>query len=177
MKKEKNAAKVKKPIFKKLWFWLVVIVVIGLIFAPSTSKTATTTTTAKPAQSEIPETVSAPSETSESASEIILMDGDIGEYGKEVTLNAGTEFEEKEITYYIPAGNYTVQNKNANGSAQVSVFSGGPAKNGEWEEFVSDDSCAKPIVVMAGETKDLEIKVDQFITLSDGASNISFTAK
>ena len=107
----------------------------------------------------------------------VLMDGELGEYGVEVVLNQGTESEEHEITYYIPAGTYIVKNQNDKRAGQVTVYSGGPIKNGEWEEFVADEHCASPIVVMAGESKELEIMEGQFIVLSDGTSNIQFTLK
>ena len=40
-----------------------------------------------------------------------------------------------------------------------------------------DDNCARPIVVMAGDEKELEIKEGQFVVLSDETSNIKFTLK
>ena len=40
----------------------------------------------------------------------IIIPDEKGEYGFENTLNAGTEFEETQIVYHIPAGTYTVTN-------------------------------------------------------------------
>ena len=107
----------------------------------------------------------------------ILHDGVIGDYGKEVILNSGTEFEEHEITYYIPVGNYAVTNLNTKGAGQVSVYCGGPEYDGEWQYFISDENCQKPIVVMANETKELTIKDGQFIVLSDNTDNFEFVLK
>jgi hypothetical protein len=101
---------------------------------------------------------------------------DVGEYGKEVTLNAGTEFEEIEIMFYIPAGSYTVTN-NSSAAVQLTVYSGGPESDGEWESLVADDSCPKPVVIMAGETGNFEISEGQFLVLSDGSENILFEMK
>lgn len=92
-------------------------------------------------------------------------------------MNVETEFEEHEIAYHIPAGTYLVTNLNFNGGGQVTVYSGGPEYDGEWQYFVSDENCANPIVVMAGETKELEIKEGQFVVLSDGTGNIQFVLK
>ena len=107
----------------------------------------------------------------------VIIDGEAGEYGKEVVLNAETEFEEHEIAYYIPAGTYFVTNRNTKGSGQVTVFSGGPEYDGEWQHFVADENCARPIVVMAGDTKELVIKEGQFVVLSDRTTNIQFVLK
>lgn len=41
----------------------------------------------------------------------ITLNGDeLGEYGKKVTYNRGTEFENTRNAYYVPAGTYTVTN-------------------------------------------------------------------
>lgn len=105
-----------------------------------------------------------------------ILGEEIGEYGKEVTLNAGTEFEENEIMFYIPAGSYTVTN-NSSAAAQLTVYSGGPEKDGEWETFVDDGTCPKPVVIMGGEKGDFEIGEGQFLVLSDGSENILFEMK
>ena len=167
MKKEnKKTSKVNKPIFKRWWFWLIIVLIVIAIFTPTTN--STTGTSQQPTITEKPV---------EAALSFVLMDNELGDYGREVVLNKETEFEEHEIAYYIPSGIYTVSNLNDNGGAQVSVYSGLPVKNGEWEEFVMDDNCPKPIVVMAGETKELDIKDGQFVVLADGISNIQFTMK
>ena len=123
------------------------------------------------------EETEAPADEASEALAFTLMDGKLGDYGEEVTLNAGTEFEETEIMYHVPAGLYSVKNLNSDGGAQVTVYSGAPVLNGEWEEFVADDTCPSPIVVMGGEEKDLEIKEGQFVVIADGDSNLEFTMK
>lgn len=127
---------------------------------------------------EVKETMSHESQVTEIQTEksliFVLMDGEEGDYGTTVVLNKGTEFEEYEIEYHIPPGKYNVTNNNAFGGAQVTVYCGGPEYDGEWEYFTADDNCSDPIVVMAGETKELVIKDGQFVVLSDGSSNIQF---
>ena len=103
-----------------------------------------------------------------------MINGNHEKYGKEVVLNKGSEFEEVEITYYIPSGTYLVTNLNEKESVQISVYSGGPEYDGEWQYFVTDENCAKPIVLFAGDTKELEIKDGQFIVLSDGSNSLQF---
>ena len=138
------------------------------------------TETLAPAETPAPTETLTPTETLAPTEEpifFVIMGGEIGEYGEEVVLNAGTEFEEHEIAYHIPAGTYMVTNLNANGGGQVSVYSGGPEYDGEWQYFVADENCASPIVVMAGDTQELVIKEGQFIVLSDGTENIQFVLK
>lgn len=181
--------KVKKPIYKKWWFYVLIILIIFIIagaVGSSSKNKATEEPAAASSVSQITEISEAPSvsedeeateDTSEQTLSFILMDGELGDYGEEVTLNAGTEFEEVEIMYHIPAGLYSVKNLNPDGGEQVTVYSGAPVLNGEWEEFVADDECQRPIVVMGGEAKDLEIKEGQFVVLADRGSNLEFTMK
>lgn len=96
-----------------------------------------------------------------------LTDDKVGKYGKLYVLNEGTEFEEWEIGYYIPTGKYNVTNLDATRGVQLSIYCGGPEYDGEWQYFVADDNCQKPVVLMAGETGELEIKEGQFVVLSD----------
>ena len=49
-------------------------------------------------------------ETTQVKNVIEITDGKIGEYGKEITMSAGTDLEEILIVYYVPAGKYTVRN-------------------------------------------------------------------
>ena len=163
--------KVKKPIFKRWWFWLLAVVLVIAVLTPKNK-------TDKP-DTEVPaaaeETVVEEATPAEKPLSFVLMDGEVGDYGVEVVLNEGSEFEEHEIAYYIPAGTYLVDNLNTKGSGQVTVYSGLPELDGEWESFVADENCAPPIVVMPGESKELEIKDGQFIVLSDEVSNFQFT--
>lgn len=88
-----------------------------------------TNTTEPDAQTtiEAPETTS--SQTLENKTVIDITDGEKGEYGKEITMSAGTDMEEKLVVYYVPAGKYTVKNLGEY-RTQVSVYEGF-AKNNE----------------------------------------------
>lgn len=59
----------------------------------------------------------------ETKNTIEIIDGEKGEYGKEITMSAGTDREEKLIVYYVPAGKYIVKNL-GNYKTQVSVYEG-----------------------------------------------------
>lgn len=170
------SGKVKKPIYKRWWFWLIIACIVAAIFSPKDKSEEKNTLEDKPSEQTTEEIVI--EEPKEDTLTFVLFDGEVGDYGIEVDLNKGTEFEEREIMYYIPAGSYLVSNLNTKkDTVQVSVYSGPPVKNGEWEEFVWGDTCPNPIVVMSGETKELEIIEGQFVVLSDGGSNIQFTMK
>lgn len=63
-------------------------------------------------------------EVSEISSSLVftLTAGEVGEYGKELVYNSGTEFEEHLIAYYIPEGTYTITNI-GDYMTQVNVYS------------------------------------------------------
>ena len=62
-----------------------------------------------------------------------------GEYGKLITYNKGSEFEESFYAYYIPEGSYTVTNKGKY-MRQVSVYSNEThIKEDGWQEAESFD--------------------------------------
>ena len=58
----------------------------------------------------ITETSSVPNESNNKKKSIILIAGELGEYGQELVLNEGSEFEEINYCYFVPAGKYTVTN-------------------------------------------------------------------
>ncbi len=83
---------------------------------PTTAASIVTTTEAIETSTEAPEMT-------ESKTVIEITDGEKGEYGKEITMSAGTDMEEKLIVYYVPAGKYTVENLGEY-RTQVSVYEG-----------------------------------------------------
>ena len=72
---------------KKWWFWAIIVAFLGIcIIAGSTSKTER---------------------------KIYNLEGEVlGEYGKEIVLNANTDAPAKKYLYKIPAGTYTVTTDN-----------------------------------------------------------------
>lgn len=90
----------------------------------------------------------------ETKNTIEIIDGQKGEYGKEITMSAGTDGEEKLIVYYVPAGKYIVKNL-GNYKTQVSVYEGFE-KNSEtgYDEYTNTGN----IVVLDVNGKD-EIEV------------------
>ena len=108
----------------------------------------------------------------EEKEEIVLTWNDPGEYGKEITLNAGTSDAETYIGFYLPSGTYTVTN-NGSGAVQVTVYKDGTNTTAEgWEEPIMGD--ASPLVVMEGKDGSITIGENEYVKLSDGSSGVTF---
>lgn len=155
MKNEKP----KKPIFKRWWFWVLVVLIVGGALAPKEKA-------AVPAPD--PAVEAAPARLS-----FELSADDPGEYGQEIVLNAGTENEYHCYAFHIPAGDYRVTYKADKGGAQVSIYETGVSVRGDGvEEFVVGEQ--KPIVIMAGESATFHIDEGQYVKLPDGQSQLLF---
>ncbi len=146
--------------------WIIYLI-IGLAGGGSDSSTTTESTTAQPETTVVATT----EETAETAS-IELIDGELGDYGKEIIMSEGTDLEEHLIVYYVPAGKYTVKNLGSN-PTQVSVYEGF-AKNNEtgYDEYTN----AGDIVVLAVDGED-EIEVPDGWFIEIHGAHISLTAK
>lgn len=92
----------KKPIYKKWWFWLIIVVVVIGMFG-NTNDTINTTNTTN-ITNEITNEVIENTE-----KEVYTIKGEeIGEYGREVVLNANTDMPVTKYLYKLPAGTYIV---------------------------------------------------------------------
>lgn len=168
-KKAKKAAKAdkpKKPIYKKWWFWVLVVLVVIAAFPSGNNSTPA------PTAAPVAETTPTVEETTVAADAIVISYDQVGEYGEARTLNANTDMPTSFIAFKIPGGVYDVTNKAAEGTVQVTVYSG-VEFDGQWEQFVADN-CDAPIVLFSGETKPLTIQDGQFVKLSDGGNNVQF---
>ena len=114
-----------------------------------------------------------PAQVSETPSLIIISWDKPGDYGTAVTLNEGTNSPSSFIEFHLPAGSYRVLNNSAT-TAQVAVFQDGYEVNaqGLQEQIPVEDV---PVAhVLAGNSKEITVKEDQYVTLSDGAENVIF---
>lgn len=94
-----------------------------------------------------------------------ITEGEKGDYGFELTLNKGTEFEETKYYYHVPAGEYTITNVGSN-RAQVSVLSDEIIKNDAgWEEFAEGFDC---VAFDANETGIIYVSDNQCIEITEG---------
>ncbi len=94
-----------------------------------------------------------------------VTEGEAGDYGYELTLNKGTEFEETKFYYLIPEGDYTITNMGSF-RAQVSVYKNEVVKNeAGWEEFAEAFGC---VVLDADERSTLHIGENQCVEITEG---------
>lgn len=103
---------------------------------------------------------------------IELVAGEQGEYGQELVLNAGTEFEEHNIVYYLPAGDYSVKNV-GDYRTQVSVYEGVQTNEDGWEEPANTGDV---LLLDAGQTGDLNVPDGWYIEIHE-PTHIELTPK
>ena len=114
-----------------------------------------------------------PAQTSETPALIILSWDKTGDYGTQVTLNPDTNSPSSFIAFHLPAGTYRVLNNSAT-TAQVTVYEDGTQINtlGLEEPIPAKDV---PVAhVLAGNTKEITVQEEQYVTVSDGAENVIF---
>lgn len=115
---------------------------------------------------------SAPVPEPEETKSIVLSWDNPGDYGKEITLNAGTSDTESYIGFYLPSGTYTVTN-NDSSAVQVTVYKDGTNTTAEgWEEPIMGE--ASPIVLKQSDTGTITIGENEYVKLSDGNGNVEF---
>lgn len=167
----KCGAKNKKPIFKKWWFWLIVVIIIGSIGnggSDNESEPVNTTppTTQAPTTEATTEATEPPTTAPKATVSIELIAGDAGEYGELFTINKDTEFEETYYIYHIPAGTYTVTNAGEYMN-QFNVYSDEIVVNDSGWEEVAEVFYVKLLDV--GESDTFTIEDGQFIEIHEPA--------
>ena len=108
---------------------------------------------------------------SEESFDFTITVGQAGDYGFENTLNAGTELEETQIVYHIPAGKYKVKYMGTN-QGQMGACSDSTHKTEEgWEEPEDTQSA---IILKPGEIVDLDIQDCYYLEIhADGQLGFS----
>lgn len=103
--------------------------------------------------------------------DIELIAGEQGEYGKMITMSAGTDMEESFYVYYVPAGTYEVTN-NGKYMTQVNVYEGF-ARNEEtgYDEYTNTGDIK---LIDSGATAAIEVPEGWFIEIHEPA-HISLT--
>ncbi len=104
---------------------------------------------------------------------IKLVAGEPGEYGKAVTLDEGTEFEEHLILYYVPSGDYEVKNI-GDRLAQVNAYEG--YVYNEEEGFTEALDGANIIMLKPNETGTINVPEGWFIEIHE-PTEIELTKK
>lgn len=146
----KCGAKNKKPFYKNISFWLIVLFIVGAIGSCGSDTEAEPTPTT-PTITQTPTTESIAEAVTEPALTIELVAGEAGEYGELFTVNKDTEFEETYYIYHIPAGTYSVTN-NGEYMSQFNVYSDEIVKNDSGWEEVAESFYVKVLDVDASDT-------------------------
>lgn len=101
---------------------------------------------------------------SETTEMIELIAGELGDYGKEIVMNEGTDLEEKMIVYYVPAGKYKVENL-GDYRTQVNVYKGFEKnKESGYDEYTDSGDI---VVLNKGEKGDIEVPDGWYIEIHD----------
>lgn len=124
MQKTNENTNVKKPFYKKWWFFVIIGVVLLSALTNSNEKDTVNTNNSQ-SQTETKH---------EEKSTFELIAGEQGEYGQMITYNKGTELEENFYAYYVPAATYTITNIGEY-PCQINIYSNETHKTEEgWEE-------------------------------------------
>lgn len=104
---------------------------------------------------------------------IELIAGETGDFGKEITMSAGTDCEEHLVVYYVPAGKYKVKNIGEY-RTQVNVY-GGFAKNNEtgYDDYTEIGDI---ITLNVNEEGEIEVPDGWFIEIHE-PTHISLTTE
>ena len=96
-----------------------------------------------------------------------------GDYGEEITLNEGTEFETKYIAFRLPTGSYRVLNHGST-TVKVTVYNDKYERGEHGELHPLAAGIGSSVSVLAGNNKDILVDEEQYVVLSDEAENIIF---
>ena len=157
-------AKSKKTALIALAVAVVSFIIVGLS-GSGESKPADTSTATETTSEQVETTPAEPEATAQEAIEIVA--GEMGEYGQERTLNAGTDTEDTIIAHFVPAGTYDVTNTGSN-TTQVNVYKDEVVKtDAGWEEWADVGGV---VLIDAGETKSITVDEGYFVNVDAPAS-------
>ncbi|MCR5528390.1 MAG: hypothetical protein K6F49_04135 [Saccharofermentans sp.] len=123
---------------------------------PTVASTEAETTTTTTTETTVQETI---------APDFELVAGEMGEYGQERVVNAGTDFEETVFCYYVPSGTYIVTNMGEY-PTQVDVLKDElVVTEAGWEEWAD----AEAYVVQVGDSCEINVPEGYFIELDEPA--------
>lgn len=105
----------------------------------------------------------AETEPAEAALTIDLVAGKENEYSESRTWNAGTEFEETQLVYYVPAGTYEVTNAGEY-PTQVNVYEGVAVNDEGWEEPANVGDI---ITLKVGETGQITVPEGYYVDIAE----------
>lgn len=161
----------KTPFWKKKWFIAIVVVLILAAIGGGGGNSTDNTADVDSSAAQVETQTAAPDSEEEQGQDgagqpsIELVAGVENEYSSERTLNAGTEFEETTLVYYVPAGSYSVTNK-GDYRTQVSVYEGVATNEDGWEEPANVGDI---ILLDAGQTGSITVPDGYYVDIIEPA--------
>lgn len=169
MELEAQTSHVKKSFWKQWWFWVIIAVLCIAGYGMGSGDESVVSSTPTPTEAITPTT---PEVTKNTASKIELVAGQQGEYGRELVMNAGTEFEEHLIVYYVPSGDYSVTNLGDH-PTQVTVYEGVSTNAESYDEYTNSGDV---LMIKPKETGNLNVPEGWFIEIQE-PTHIGLTPK
>ncbi|HFI0450079.1 TPA: hypothetical protein ACGOY4_000034 [Streptococcus suis] len=147
----------KKPFYKRIWF----IVLVGLFVLSGLGRLAgsdkESTETSSSAVLESSQSSTASSAETSTTEAIILIADELGQFGRKIVMNEGTDMPEELIVFYLPAGTYRVENI-GDYPAQITVYEG----------FARDESTGYDDYTATGDAKLIEQGNTETIVIPEG---------
>jgi hypothetical protein len=185
-KKSGQTEQVKTPFYKRKWFiFLLAFLLLGGCVRNCTNSTGDNKEQVEPvvevedtaspednkdesekdsvASEKDEPTLESEGEPAKAALTIDLVAGQENEYSKSRTWNAGTEFEETQLVYYVPAGTYEVTNAGEY-PTQVNVYEGVAVTDEGWEEPANVGDI---ITLKVGETGQITVPEGYYIEIAE----------
>ena len=157
----------KNEIFKKWWFWVLVVLVgipfiVGIFEGTADIITGNVTTET----SNITNTVNS----NDNKEIYTLKGGELGKYGKKVTLNANTDMPVDKFLYKIPAGKYKVTTDN-NKTTSFFIVKDDIVQNKD-EKYSEELNIVESYLISSSDNIEIELKSDESIQIVDNDSII-----
>jgi hypothetical protein len=156
-----------KKLIKKWWFW-VLIIFVGIPFMVgvfegigdiATGNVSTNTSIENTINNTITET---------SKEAYTLKGGEIGAYGKKVTLNANTDMPVDKYLYKLPAGKYKITTDNKK-TTSFFIVKDNITKN-QNEKYPEELNIVKSYLITNSDNVEIELKNDESIQIVDNDS-------
>lgn len=156
-----------KELIKKWWFWVIVILfgipfTVGFIQGLFGIETENTTISENTNNTTIVENTVIDTSTKETYT---LKGGEIGTYGKKVTLNANTDMPVDKYLYKIPAGKYKVTTDNKKTTSFFIVKDN--IVNNIGEKYPEELNIIQSYLITNSDNVEIELKTDESIQIVD----------
>ncbi len=156
-----------KKLIKKWWFWVIVIF-IGIPFMAGVFEGIGDIVTGNVSTNTAIENTTNNTITETSKETYTLKGGEIGEYGKKVTLNANTDMPVDKYLYKLPAGKYKVTTDNKK-TTSFFIVKDNITKN-QNEKYPEELNIVQSYLITNSDNIEIELKNDESIQIIDNDS-------